>query len=149
MTLGFCQYEIGENNRVAWNIVSTDIQHPGDIIQCSQNMHFGTVLFHLFAYFCKTLRSGFTGIFCIKDPHGFCGKCRAVRPDLTDQVASIGSVFSSASPSISLTTRPSKPMVMPSFVFAARYSSTVGTPSWPIFIKVTPVPASSLAACTK
>ena len=90
MTLGFCQYEIGENNRVAWNIVSTDIQHPGDIIQCSQNMHFGTVLFHLFAYFCKTLRSGFTGIFCIKDPHGFCGKCRAVRPDLTDQVASIG-----------------------------------------------------------
>ena len=124
--LGFGQYEVGEDNRIARNIVSADVQHPGDIVECGQDMHLGTVLFHLFADFCKTLSSGLAGIFGIKDPHRFCRKCRAVGPDFTDQVASIGEktlrkcLSPVLSPSISLTTRPSKPMVMPSFVFACQ-----------------------------
>ena len=90
MTFGFGQNKIGENNRVARNIVSADVQHPGDIVECGQDMHLGTVLFHLFADFCKTVSSGLAGIFGIKNPYRFCRKCWAVGPDFTDQVTSIG-----------------------------------------------------------
>ena len=90
MAFGFGQNEIGEDNRIARNIVSADVQHPGDIVECGQNMHLGTVLFHLFADFCKTVISGLAGIFRIKNPYRFCRKCWAVGPDFTDQVTSIG-----------------------------------------------------------
>ena len=90
MAFGFGQNEIGEDNRIARNIVSADVQHPGDIVECGQDMHLGTVLFHLFADFCKTVSSGLAGIFGIKNPDRFCRKCWAVGPDFTDQVTSIG-----------------------------------------------------------
>ena len=90
MAFGFGQNEIGEDNRIARNIVSADVQHPGDIVECGQDMHLGTVLFHLFADFCKTVISGLAGIFRIKNPYRFCRKCWAVGPDFTDQVTSIG-----------------------------------------------------------
>ena len=90
MAFGFGQNEVGEDNRIARNIVSADVQHPGDIVECGQDMHLGTVLFHLFADFCKTVSSGLAGIFGIKNPDRFCRKCWAVGPDFTDQVTSIG-----------------------------------------------------------
>ena len=55
MAFGFGQNEVGEDNRIARNIVSADIQHPGDIVERGQDMHFGTVLFHLFGNYHKDL----------------------------------------------------------------------------------------------
>ena len=97
-----------------------------------QSEYAGTVPFIFSRTFARR-SAGFTGIFCIKS-NGFCGKCRAVRP--ISPIRSFDKKENAPENFLQcnfIDNAAVKTNGHALFLYLPPNSSTVGTPSWPIF----------------
>ena len=80
---------IRQYQREEFHIISTNIQCPADVIQCSKHMFVCMILLHLFTDSCKFALCGLTCIFNAKCKYRLPGKLRSVCPDLIDEILMI------------------------------------------------------------
>ena len=77
---------IGQEHRIARDVIGTKVQKPGDVVEARDDMEAGTLLLHQCTKLRKLLCGTLAGEAILEDPYTGARKGRTVRPDLTDEI---------------------------------------------------------------